>query len=293
MSEEAGTAHHTILCDTPALVENLLASLHAYDLPTFGQAMTSLYLLFRAIKQGATVALSGESADEFFGGYHWLHRDVDLNTPTFPWLLAFLGPGKNPLSWLSAELIQQVQPTEHIQQQYQQAIAEVPRLAGEDARASRIRELFYLTLTHFLPIMLDRKDRMSMATGLEVRVPFCDYRLVEYVWNIPLEMKTVDALEKGILRRALMNVLPEDVRLRKKSAYPSAHSPAYEEATRQWARAILNDTNAPIQPLLDARVVQAAVETSEAPPAAIFVSWWERIIHINEWLKTYQVSLAL
>jgi asparagine synthase (glutamine-hydrolysing) len=294
MSEHLGTEHHTILVDTPALVESLLAPLHAHDFPTAGQMTSSLYLLFKAMKQDATVALSGESADEVFGGYPWFHNEAILNAPTFPWLPAFLGPENRAMAWLSADIARLVQPAEHIQQQYRQIMAEVPRLEGEDAQATRIREMFYMNLTCFLPFLLERKDRMSMATGFEVRVPFCDYRLVEYVWNIPWEMKTNGSIEKGILRRAFTNVLPEDVRLRKKSAYPTAQNPAYEAATREWTRHILNDTNAPIQPLLNMDIVRPLAESDViGPPGIAVVSLFELIIQLNEWLKTYQVTLAL
>src|SRR5437016_9510295 len=142
---------------------------------------------------------------------------------------------RRAMSWLSPEVEQRVKPMERLTQLYQEGLAEVPRLEGEDPKEARMREVFYLNLTHFLPMLLDRKDRMSMATGFEVRVPFCDYRLVEYVWNIPWEMKTVDDIEKGILRKAMTGALPEDVRMRRKSAYPSAQNPAYERETRQWA----------------------------------------------------------
>jgi asparagine synthase (glutamine-hydrolysing) len=101
------------------------------------------------------------------------------------------------MSWLSADLVQKVRPREHIEQQYWQAIAEVPKLVEEDALEARRREMFYLNQTRFLPFLLERKDRMSMAVGFEARVPFCDYRLVEYVWNIPWQMKSVDGMEKG------------------------------------------------------------------------------------------------
>src|SRR5437879_4185387 len=211
VSEYVGTQHHTIMVDASALVENLLVPLYAHDFPTAGQMTSSLYLLFKAMKQEATVALSGESADEVFGGYPWFHSEAALKARTFPWLPAFLGRMESTMSWLSADIPQKVHPTEHIERQYRQAIAEVPQLNGEDALEARRREMFYLNLTHFLPFLLERKDRMSMATGFEARVPFCDYRLVEYVWNIPWEMKTADAIEKGILRRAFAHVLPEDV----------------------------------------------------------------------------------
>ena len=291
VSEHVGTQHHTITVDMSELVESLLVPLYAHDFPTAGQMTSSLYLLFKTMKQEATVALSGESADEVFGGYPWFHNEAALNAQTFPWLPAF---GESAALWVSADIVQKVRPAEHIGQQYRKVIAEVPRLEGEDALAAKRREMFYLNQTCFLPFLLERKDRMSMATGFEARVPFCDYRLVEYVWNIPWEMKTVGGIEKGILRRAFDHVLPDDVRNRKKSAYPSVHNPAYDEATRNWAWHILNDSNAPIQPLLDTRAVRTLLEnTRPGQPGIALVSLAERLIQINEWLKTYEVTLAL
>lgn len=294
VSEHAGTQHHTILVDTPALLENLLAPMRAHDLPAFGQMETSMYLLFQAMKQDATVALSGESADELFGGYPWFHMQAALDAQAFPWTAAVMGRGEAALSWLSPHLVQTVRIPEHLDQQYRSTIAEVPRLDGESAQAARMREMFYLNLTRFLLILLDRKDRMSMATGFEVRVPFCDYRLMEYVWNIPWEMKNVDAIEKGILRRALAGVLPDDTRNRKKSAYPVVQNPVYLAATRDWARQIFNDANAPIHPFLNGPVVRMLVE-SAAPALSEWgiVSLFERIIQINEWLKEYHVTVRL
>lgn len=293
VAEHVGTRHHTITVEACDLVDNLLIPLYAHDFPTAGQMTSSMYLLFKAIKQEATVALSGESADEVFGGYPWFHREAALQAPTFPWLMAFHGQMENRMEWLSPEVAQRVRLFDHIDQEYHRSIAEVPRLPGENAAAARIREMFYLNLTHFLPFLLERKDRMSMATGLEVRVPFCDHRLVEYVWNIPWEMKTIDSLEKGILRRAFQGLLPEDARLRKKSAYPTAQNPAYDEATRDWAHQVLNDSNAPIQPLLNPAVVGDLEESRafEQSPVML-VTPFERIIQINQWLKEYRVTLV-
>ncbi len=294
VSEYVGTPHHTITVDTPELIENLLVPLHAHDLPSIGQMETSLYLLFKAMKQEATVAISGESADEVFGGYPWFHSEAAIKAQTFPWL-AHLGEYREAVfSWLSADLVQKVHPAEHTQQQYHKIIAEVPRLEGEDAQAARMREIFYLNLTYYLPMLLDRKDSMSMATGFEVRVPFCDYRLVEYVWNIPWEMKTIDHIEKGILRRAFAGLLPDDARNRKKSAYPSSQNPAYLEALRNLTLHILNDSNAPVQPLINAQVVRTMAEGKVPGPseeATLFL--FERVIQTNEWLKDYHVTLSL
>lgn len=293
-SEYLGTRHHTIVVDSPALMENLLVQLYAHDLPMVGQMNTSLYLLFQAMKQEASVALSGEVADEIFGGYPWFHIEAALNAPTFPWMPAFLGPRESALSWVSADIVQKVCPVEHIGRLYRQTLAEVPRLAGEDALAARRREMFYLNLTHWLPFLLERKDRMGMATGLEVRVPFGDYRMVEYIWNVPWKMKMADSIEKGILRRASAHVLPEEMLYRKKSAYPSAQNPMYDEATRVWALRVLDNPNAAIQPLLNKQVVRALVEGGGSGRSGMAqVSLFERLILINEWLEKYHVTLSL
>lgn len=294
ISEYIGTQHHTITVNPDALIENLLAQLYAHDIPMVGQMNTSLYLLFKALKQEASVVLSGESADEIFGGYPWFHSEAALKAQSFPWLPAFLGRGESALSWLSMDVLQKMRPTEHIEQCYRQTIAEVPRLEGEDPLEARRREMFYLNLTHWLPFLLERKDRMGMAVGLEVRVPFSDYRLVEYAWNIPWTMKTVDAIEKGILRRAFAHVLPEDALYRKKSAYPSVQNPAYDEALHSWALRILNDSNAAIQPLLNSQVIRVLVENTRSGRSGMAqVSLFERIILVNEWLEKYHITLSL
>ena len=290
----AGTQHQTITVDTPALVENLLVPLEANDFPAEGEVNASLYLLFQVIKQeGATVVLSGEGADEVFGGYPWFHSEAALAAPSIPWLPAVLGPAESALSWVAPDILERVRPFEYLDQRYRQTIAEVPRLEGEDALAARRRELLYLDLTHLLPFLLDRKDRVSMATGLEVRVPYCDHRLVEYVWNIPFAEKTVGKIEKGILRKAMTGALPEDVRMRRKSAYPSVQNPEYVQATREWTQRILNDASAPVQPFLDRRVVSALVENTNSRPGGTFVSMFECIIQLDSWMREYQVTLAL
>jgi asparagine synthase (glutamine-hydrolysing) len=298
VSEYAGTVHHTITVDTPELIENLLVPMRAFDLPVMGQMATSLYLLFKAMKRDAKVALSGESADEVFGGYPWFHSEEAFRAPTFPWMSTMMSEtadrGRAFMSWLSADLRQKIHPAEHMAWQYQSALAEVPRLEGEEAREARMREIFYMNLTYFLPMLLDRKDLMSMATGFEVRVPFCDYRLVQYVWNIPWAMKTTGNIEKGILRQALAGVLPDDARNRRKSAYPSSQNPTYLNAVRDWALHIMHDNNAPIRALINTQAVQTVAD-GKVPglqdERAAFL--FERVIQTNEWLKDYHVTLSL
>lgn len=298
ISDYAGSRHHTLLIDTPELIENMLVPMRAHDLPAGGQIETSLYLLFKTMKQHATVALSGESADEVFGGYPWFHNQAAIHASTFPWMAMRGIHGRSgdmsggSSTWLADEVIQRIRPGEFIARQYQQAMAEVPRLEGEDAQATRMREIFYMNLRYFLPMLLDRKDRMSMATGFEVRVPFCDYRLVEYVWNIPWDMKTTGNIEKGILREAFKGILPDDARNRKKSAYPVSQNPSYLDALRRQTLYILDNKNEPIHNFINPGVIRAIAEQKTPPAGAVDAYVFERVIQINAWFKEYKVNVV-
>ncbi|GCE50894.1 asparagine synthase (glutamine-hydrolysing) [Thermosporothrix hazakensis] len=294
MVDYLGTEHHNIVVDNEALLENALVPMYAHDRPGMGQMSTSLYLLFKAIKSQATVALSGESADEVFGGYPWFHHEEAIKADTFPWM-ALRGRQANlgQISLFSPALEARLKLSEYRKQRYEEALAEVPRLPGEDAENARMREIFYLNLTHFLPLLLDRKDRMSMAAGVEVRVPFCDKRIVEYVWNIPWKMKTIDGQEKGILRRALADVLPEEVRKRKKSAYPSTFHPGYVQGIQQRLSQVLDNPEAPLLSLVNVPLVRRLVEM----PAENFQSdmgpaFLEYLLQTNAWLDSYHVTIV-
>jgi asparagine synthase (glutamine-hydrolysing) len=177
---------------------------------------------------------------------------------------------------------------------YAQAIAETPVLKGEDAVERRMREISYLHLTRFVQFLLDRKDRMSMAVGLEVRVPFCDYRLVDYVFNIPWHMKTFDGREKSILRGAMRELLPDYIVERQKSPYPSTQDPAYEKAVRADVAEVLEDRSHPATSLLNRKVIEDMLArllgaTSPLPDRAGL----ERARSITAWVKDYSVVLDL
>lgn len=170
---------------------------------------------------------------------------------------------------LSPEVGEWIRPLEYLGDRYSDAVAEVPKLDGETGKQAQMRVMSYLNITRFMPTLLDRKDRMSMGAGLEVRVPYCDHRLVQYVFNIPWEIKTVGNREKGILRKALEGILPDDVLYRKKSPYPKTHNPAYLNAVRTQMLGILDDSTSPILPLIDAakiREIAASPESSSNLP---------------------------
>ncbi|MBN2908820.1 asparagine synthase (glutamine-hydrolyzing) [Polycladomyces sp. WAk] len=287
VSEHVKTEHHTIVLDADELLEHMLVPLRARDLPGIGEMETSLYLLFREMKKDATVALSGESADEVFSGYPWFHQEEFLNARTFPWLVStgFISKVMSP------EALEKARPDEYVAARYEEAIAEVPALPGETALEARQREMSYLFITRFLPFMLDRKDRTSSYVGFEVRVPFCDYRLVEYLWNVPYQVKTVDNIEKGILRRALKGYLPDDVLYRRKSAYPTAQNPNYFQAVKRWMKEILTDANSPVLPLIDKKKVEAVIDGQTDLDAGRITKLLEYLIQVNMWLKEYGIVI--
>ncbi len=294
VTRHLGSEHHYVFIDTPELVASLTAAMRARDLPGMADVDSSLYLFSREIKKEATVALSGEAADEVFGGYPWFRSEKAMAMATFPWTRA----GQERIRLLSPELKAMLQPEEYVARRYREALEEVPRLPGEEPRSARRREFSYLTLTRFMPVLLDRKDRMSMAAGLEVRVPYCDHRLVEYVWNIPWEMKFHGQIEKGILRRALHGELPDAVLQRHKSPYPKTFNPAYMQAVRTWMLDILNDPAAPILPFIDVPAVRALAEKEEP----FDLPWFGQLMsapqlfaylaQVDTWLREYRVTVC-
>lgn len=294
VSEFLETHHHSVIIDTPELVESLTTAVRARDLPGMADVDSSLYLFCREIKKEATVALSGEVADEVFGGYPWFRREEVTASGTFPWARML----KERMHLFSAELLERIRPEDYIAERYREAQAEVPRLPGEDPFEARMREISYLSITRFMPTLLDRKDRMSMAVGLEVRVPYCDHRLVEYVFNIPWTMKRCDQMEKGILRRAMVGILPDDVLTRRKSPYPKTHNPSYLEAVRDRVLHILDDPSSPCFPLINTDAICAFALSNTA---AINLPWFGQLmsgpqllaylIQIDTWLREYRVLI--
>ncbi len=183
-----GSAHQDVMLDPAELSDPEVrrAVLRARDIPAgLGDMDTSLYLLFKAIRGESTVALSGESADEVFGGYRWFHDENVVNADTFPWLAFRSSMMTDRMSPYTPSLLRKLDLSTYLDDQYATAVAAVDHLDGESARDARMRTICNLHLTRFVRMLLDRKDRASMAVGLEVRVPFCDHRLVEYVYNTP------------------------------------------------------------------------------------------------------------
>ncbi|MFJ6563020.1 asparagine synthase (glutamine-hydrolyzing) [Streptomyces sp. NPDC091412] len=293
-----GTDHQDIVLDPENLADPNVraAAVRARDLPLgLGDMDQSLLLLFRAIRKHSTVALSGESADEVFGGYAWFHDPAARDAGTFPWLAALERQhGRGGGSLLDPELRERLDLPGYLAQRYQEALVQVPRLDSEkDPLERRMREVCYLHLTRFVRMLLDRKDRLSMATGLEVRVPFCDHRLVEYVFNTPWSMKTFDGREKSLLRAATSELLPLSVVERVKSPYPSTQDPAYVTELQVQVRELLSSGNSPALDLLDRTRLQQITTTKPVDITTSERNGLERTLDLAVWADLEGPTLTL
>ena len=297
LAEHVGAEHTEVLLDSSDMLEPAVRDkvLKALDMPSvyWGDMWPSLYLLFRAIKKHSTVALSGEAADEIFGGYRWFHNPAAIQAETFPWLTRGSSRYFGGSGLLSPDMIGKLDIEANRKERYLDAVKEVPIMPGESAIDRRMREITYLNLTRFLQTLLDRNDRMSMAVGLEVRVPFCDHRLVEYVFNVPWAMKNADGREKSLLRAAAHDVLPHTILDRVKTPYPATQDPIYENGLRKELAELLSDSNSPVRPLLDLKKAKAWAEQTEGAVSQPYNRGsLEATLSLNSWMRDYSVELS-
>ncbi|TCO57005.1 asparagine synthase (glutamine-hydrolyzing) [Actinocrispum wychmicini] len=292
VAEHVKTDHSDIVLDHRELADPDVRRkvITARDMPTgMGDMDASLYLLFKAIRAESTVALSGESADEIFGGYKQFHDPEVQLADNWPWIEMFrktdmTGLDSPDSGWNRLDL------PGYWREKYTAAVAEVDRLDTEDDFTHRMRVNSYLHLTRFVRMLLDRKDRMSMAVGLEVRVPFCDHRLVEYVYNTPWSMKTYDGREKSLLRGAAKDVLPESVVRRVKSPYPSTQDPAYGKEIQRQVRDLLAEGNHRVFDLTDRKWAQSLATVDEVTGRDRGAL--ERILNMAVWLDIYRPEMV-
>ncbi|MFC4494582.1 asparagine synthase (glutamine-hydrolyzing) [Streptomyces ovatisporus] len=299
LAAHVGTSHREVVLNTADLAapDTQAAVWKALDLPYgIGDHGPSIHLLFQAIREEASVVLSGEAADELFGGYLWFHDQRAVQADTFPWHALQDKPvEEQSTAFLDRDLVRELNLPEYIADQYRTALAEVPYVEGESATERRMRAATYLNMTRFLPINLDRKDRLSMASGVEERIPFCDHRLVEYVFNVPWSMKTFDGREKSLLRAATRDLLPPSIVERRKAPYPSTQDAGYDQAMRQQLQKIVAEPNSPALPLFDLDAVHQQLD--EAPGASSSMTKRalqdETPVRLNFWLEESDVSLDL
>jgi asparagine synthase (glutamine-hydrolysing) len=296
VAEYVGSDHTDIVLDHRTLAdpEARLAALTARDLPMgLGDMDTSLYLLCGAIRRRSTVALSGESADEIFGGYRQFHDPVAQRAHAFPWLVPGVRMREETEAMLGGDVRSILDLAGYRREQYERAIAEIDHLDDETGLEYRMRISSYLHLTRFLRVLLDRKDRMSMAVGLEVRVPFCDHRLVEYVYNAPWALKTYDGREKSLLRGAARDLLPESVVERVKTPYPSTQDAQYVAAIQQQAKELTGHRDHDVFRLIDGTWLSDAAQQDPATITAPARNGIELALDLAAWLDRYRPHISL
>ncbi len=296
MQKTFNTNHTNIIIDTPELADALKDAMIARDFPGMADVDSSMLLFCKHIKNHATVALSGECSDEIFAGYPWFFREDALKSGTFPWSIAINERQK----LLNENLRSKINLKDYIDFRYNESISEIEFSYSDSEETKEKRIISYLTINWFMQTLLDRSDRMSMYNGLELRVPFCDYRLVEYMWNVPWEMKALNGREKGLLRYVVKDLLPEEIVNRKKSPYPKTHNPTYLKAVKQMLTQITNNPNAPINNLLDKKYILDILNTDGK---AFARPWFGQLMtgpqlmaylcQVNMWLEIYNPKIKL
>ena len=251
--------HHYLECNSTTQADCLYASVDAHDLPCMADVDSSLLYFCAQVAKHHKVVLTGECADEVFGGYPWFHKESFLNCGTFPWT-PDLSPRKQ---LLSRDLLNSLDMDQYVKNAYETAIGEIPILPGENSTEVNRRRIGYLNIRFFMQTLLNRMDRTSMHSGLEARVPFADRALVTYVFNIPWEMKAKDGVVKNVLRQAARTLLPDEILFRRKSPYPKTYHPAYEKLLAKRLRAVMDQPDCPLKGLVDETAVRAFLDQTK------------------------------
>ena len=296
ITNKLGTKHHTIYLDTPELADSLKKAMIARDLPGMADVDSSLLLFCKAVKKEATVSIMGECADEIFGGYPWFFREDALSSGTFPWSINI--SGRQHL--LNPELQEKIDLKEYIDYRYNESLNEVELLNVDSKETKEKRKITYLTMNWFMQTLLSRTDRMGMYNGFELRVPFCDYRLAEYVWNIPWEIKALHGREKGLLRYIMKDELPKEIVDRKKSPYPKTWNPTYLKKVKGMLTEIMQNPESPITSLLNKDDILEILNTDGK---SFSRPWFGQLMtgpqlmaylcQVNMWLEIYKPEIEM
>ncbi|MED3648308.1 asparagine synthase (glutamine-hydrolyzing) [Halalkalibacterium halodurans] len=288
------TNHHNAVISIEELANQLKRAVELRDLPGMADVDSSLYWFCKQIKKDVTVGLSGECADEIFGGYPWFHKPEVMNFNGFPWMRS----ADERQELLHERWRQKLNLPKYVHDRYKETIAETPRFEEDTPEEARRREISYLNMVWFMTTLLDRKDRMSMGASLEVRVPFSDHRIVEYAWNIPWEIKQFGGREKGILRKALEGILPDEVLYRKKSPYPKTHHPKYTKMVQQEMERILGQSDSPLFDVVNRKKLKELAETGGKALTTPYFGqlmtgpqFLAHFIQMEHWLKHYNIKL--
>ncbi len=292
MKEYLATNHIYLTCKYEQLADLLYASVDSRCLPTMADVDSSLLFFCSEVAKKHKVALTGECADEIFGGYPWFHKEEMIHAGTFPWMsdISFRKSILNP------EFAAALHMEQYIANAYEKSISEIDILPEESDLETNRRRISYLNIRWFMQTLLDRMDRTSMHSGLEARVPFADYRIVDYVFNIPWHMKSENNVPKSLLRNAAKGLLPDSILNRPKNPYPKTYHPKYEEILVKRLYEVITDTASPLRSYLNLPVVNKFLEQ----PKEYGKPWYGQLmagpqmiaylLQIDYWMRKYSLS---
>ncbi len=287
------TQHQVITCPIEALADSLYPAVVARDLPGMADVDSSLLYFCKEVGKNYGVALTGECSDELFGGYPWFHSGEALTTRKFPWI-RHTDVRK---SLLSHDLLSRLDIDGHVQQQYNETFAATPLLEDDDQDTVNRRAMAYLNLKWFMPNLVDRTERMGAQAGVSGRVPYADYRIAAFLWNLPWEMKC-NGTPKSLLREAFKDLLPQALIERKKSPFPKTYHPGYVQLLIERLMHVLHDPQSPIL----AFVNKEAVVEFLTMPVQYGKPWYGQLmaapqlmafyLQLDYWLRTYHVTIV-
>ena len=291
MAAYLGTAHVRLECDHARLADLLEAAMEARDLPGMADIDASLLYFCGVAGQSHPVALTGEGADEVFGGYPWFRSREAFTCRAFPWS----NDQAARRTLLRDDVLDELRLEEYARAAYEQSVAETPRLPGEAPEEARRREIAWLNLRWFMQTLLGRMYGCAAAAGMEARLPFADVPLLEYVWNIPWDMKYREGHAKYLLRMAGRELLPENVLWRKKSPYPKTYHPGYTRLLAGRLREILRDPSQPLHRFVDPKKAEAFLLEPPGHGAPWYgqlmaapqrIAWF---LQINAWMLDFRL----
>ncbi|MBE5953577.1 MAG: asparagine synthase (glutamine-hydrolyzing) [Lachnospiraceae bacterium] len=293
MVKHLNSNHNYLTCRYDTLYDLLEESVDSRCLPTMADIDSSLLYFCGEVSKNHKCALTGECADEIFGGYPW-YFNKDLGAKgNFPWMrdISFRKSILNP------EFAATLQMEKYVKNAYNKTICEIDYIPEESEYNKNLRKISYLNIRWFMQTLLDRMDRTSMHNGLESRVPFADFRLIDYVYNIPWEFKLLNNKPKGLLRHIAKNYLPETIMNRPKSPYPKSYHPKYEELLKNRIREIIFDSTSPIRAYLNINTIKNLLNEPENNTNPWYgqlmakPQMYAYIIQVDYWMRKYSLSL--
>lgn len=294
MVKYLGTKHTIYNCDNKTQLDYLKKSVLAHDLPAMADVDSSYMFFCEKVGAQHKVVFTGECADEIFCGYPWYHS-TDPDPKTFPWSMD-ISPRR---ALLREDLISSPDMQECVRDAYLTTCKEIG-LDGENTPSDmQHRKTFYLTIRYFMQTLVNRGDRAAAIHSMDARVPFAHQELTEYLFNVPFEMKARNGERKHLLREYSKGILPEEIRLRKKSPYPKTYDPGYEAMINNEFLNELRKPDCPLHAIVDIEKAENFCRQAKdlgRPWYGQLMAGPQLVAHylqILYWIEMYDIDLQL